>query len=228
MAAESRRNRVHDAQLVARWLANCAGGRKRRSGARALDRRAGFGGAGFGDVSVRRQAAPTGTESDESFASAMKQEVDAYFDYIVREDHSVLELLQSNYTFVNDPARGGLWSHQHHRPGDAARRTAARPRPRRRVDDGRRPDRDLRIPRHASETAGKWILETSSGSPPAPPPPNVPAPGRLAGEDRLKAPTQARTAGPAPRGSKCALVCHADGSTGLPWKASTLWPRADE
>src|SRR5207253_580998 len=65
--------------------------------------RAGFGGAGFGGRGFgRRSRVPTGTELNAEVRAAMKREVDSYFDYIVREDRSVLELLQSNYTFVND------------------------------------------------------------------------------------------------------------------------------
>src|SRR6185436_19010607 len=66
---------------------------------------AGFGGAGFGGRGFgfgRRSRVPTGTELNAEVRTAMKQEVDSYFDYIVREDRSVLELLQSNYTFLND------------------------------------------------------------------------------------------------------------------------------
>ena len=43
----------------------------------------------------------TGTELIPEVRNAMKQEVDAYFGYVVREDRSVLEFLKSNYTFVN-------------------------------------------------------------------------------------------------------------------------------
>ena len=32
----------------------------------------------------------------------MKQEAEAYFDHVVRADRSVLELIQSDYTFVNE------------------------------------------------------------------------------------------------------------------------------
>ena len=32
----------------------------------------------------------------------MRQELDRYFAFVVREDRSVLELIDSNYTFVND------------------------------------------------------------------------------------------------------------------------------
>jgi Spy/CpxP family protein refolding chaperone len=52
----------------------------------------GRGGFGFGRG---RRAAP-GTELTPEIRAAMKQEADAYFHHIVREDRSVLELLQSN------------------------------------------------------------------------------------------------------------------------------------
>ena len=60
-------------------------------------------GAGFprGFRRGGRGAVYTGTELTPEVRNAMKQEVDAYFGYVMREDRSVLELLKSNYTFVN-------------------------------------------------------------------------------------------------------------------------------
>ena len=117
----------------------------------------------------------TGTELIPEVRNAMKEEVDAYFGYVVREDRSVLEFLKSNYTFVNaalapvyglssvtglemrkvelaenDP-RGGVLT-----MGSVLTVTS-------------NPTRTSPVKR------GKWILENILGAPTAPPPPNVPA-----------------------------------------------------
>lgn len=166
---------------------------------------AGFGGRGFGFG--RRPRVPTGTELNAEVRAAMKQEVDSYFDYIVREDRSVLELLQSNYTFVNDQlaavygitnvtgsemrridlppghARGGVLT-----MGAVLAVTS-------------NPTRTSPVKR------GKWILENILGSPPAPPPPNVPALEDTASKAELKAPTQRELLALHRADPKCAS-CH--------------------
>jgi len=123
----------------------------------------------------RGAAVYTGTELTQDVRDAMKQEVDAYFGYVMREDRSVLELLKSNYTFVNaalapvygltnvsglemrkvelaenDP-RGGVLT-----MGSVLTVTS-------------NPTRTSPVKR------GKWILENMLGAPTAPPPANVPA-----------------------------------------------------
>jgi hypothetical protein len=123
----------------------------------------------------RGAAVYTGTELTPDVRNAMKQEVDAYFGYVMRDDRSVLELLKSNYTFVNaalapvygltnvsglemrkvelaenDP-RGGVLT-----MGSVLTVTS-------------NPTRTSPVKR------GKWILENMLGAPTAPPPPNIPA-----------------------------------------------------
>src|SRR5262249_25503827 len=39
---------------------------------------------------------------NDALRSAMVRETELYFDYVMREDRSVLEFLDSDYTFVND------------------------------------------------------------------------------------------------------------------------------
>jgi hypothetical protein len=53
------------------------------------------GGGNFRDRGRRR------VELDEPLRKALHREADLYFDYVVHEDRSVLELLNSNYTFLN-------------------------------------------------------------------------------------------------------------------------------
>jgi hypothetical protein len=110
---------------------------------------------------------------DDNLRQAMRQETKLFFESIQREDRSVLDLLNADYTFVNerlarhygipnvygsqfrripvtDPARRGLL-------GQASILTVTS-----------YPNRTSPVQR------GKWILTNILGTPPLPPPPNVP------------------------------------------------------
>src|SRR5208283_3003222 len=105
---------------------------------------------------------------------SMQRETELFFESVVRENRSALELLTANYTFLNerlarhygipniygsqyrkvtlnDPARGGLLGQ-----GSI-----------------------LLVTSNANRTSpvvrGKWLLENLLGTPPPPPPPDVPA-----------------------------------------------------
>jgi hypothetical protein len=112
---------------------------------------------------------------DDNLRQAFRQETELFFESIMREDRSVLDLLRANYTFVNerlakhygipnvygsrfrritfgeDSVRGGLL-----RQGSI-----------------------LTVTSYATRTSpvirGKWILDNILGLPPPPPPPAVPA-----------------------------------------------------
>ncbi len=109
-------------------------------------------------------------EFDESLRQSFQRETELFFQNIVREDRSVMELLDANYTFVNqrlaehygipniygaqfrkvtltDPNRGGLL-------GQGSMLTVTS-----------YPNRTSVVQR------GKWILDNLLGSPPPPPPP---------------------------------------------------------
>ena len=104
---------------------------------------------------------------------SMYRETELFFDSLVREDRSVLELLSADYTFVDER----LAKHYGIKNvlGDEFRRVVY-------------PTEDrhgilghgsvLTLTSHASRTSpvlrGKWIMEVLLGSPPPPPPPNVP------------------------------------------------------
>ncbi|MHB1560443.1 MAG: DUF1592 domain-containing protein [Isosphaeraceae bacterium] len=110
---------------------------------------------------------------DDALRDAMREETEHYFGYILRENRGVLELLDSDYTFLNETlARhygiGGV-------KGPAFRKVA--------LADRRRggvltqasiltltanPNRTSPVKR------GQWILQQILGTPPAPAPPNVP------------------------------------------------------
>jgi cytochrome c551/c552 len=110
---------------------------------------------------------------DARLGEAMRRETELFFDWIVREDRSVLELLTANYTFVNERLA------MHYRipnvSGGHFRRVEI-------PDENRRgllgQGSILTLTSVADRTSpvqrGKWILEVLFGSPPPPPPPNVP------------------------------------------------------
>jgi len=112
-------------------------------------------------------------EFDENLRQDFRQETELFFANVLREDHSMLELLDANYTFLNDRLaehygipnvygsqfrkvmvagdhRGGLLGQ-----GSILTVTSY-------------PDRTSVVQR------GKWILEALLGMPPPPPPPDVP------------------------------------------------------
>ena len=112
---------------------------------------------------------------DDNLRQAFRKETELFFESIVQEDRSVLDLLRADFTYVNerlarhygipnvygsrfrrvelgeDSVRGGLLGH-----GSI-----------------------LTVTSYANRTSpvlrGKWILENLLGTPPPPPPPNVPA-----------------------------------------------------
>jgi hypothetical protein len=113
-------------------------------------------------------------EFDESLRQAFQQETELFFQSVLREDRSITELLDANYSFLNqrlaehygvpnvygpqfrrvaftDPNRGGLLGQ-----GSILTVTSY-------------PNRTSVVQR------GKWILENLLGGPPPPPPANVPA-----------------------------------------------------
>ena len=123
---------------------------------------------------------------DYTLAQSLRRETEIFFEHLVRDDRSVLDLLDADYTFVDErvakhygipnvtgtrfrrvtlPAeRRGILGH-----GSILASTSL----------GNRTSPVLR---------GKWIMEVLLGSPPPPPPPNVPEfeeTGAVAGERRL-------------------------------------------
>ena len=122
------------------------------------------------DRSARRVALPElGRLAPESFV----RETELFFDSIVRENRSVLDLITADYTFVNErlARHYGLPNVT----GPEFRR-ALLPEPRRGLlTQGS----ILLLTSVADRTSpvqrGKWVLQVLLGAPPPPPPPNVPA-----------------------------------------------------
>jgi hypothetical protein len=112
---------------------------------------------------------------DDNLRQAFRQETELFFESVMREDRSVLDLLRADYTFLNER----LASHYGipHIYGNRFRRVALG------GDRQRggllRQGSILTVTSYATRTSpvirGKWILENFLGTPPPPPPANVPS-----------------------------------------------------
>jgi mono/diheme cytochrome c family protein len=110
---------------------------------------------------------------DNTLGKAFRRETELFFDSLVREDRSVLELLTADYTFVNERIA------KHYGIANVTGNQFQRVT----VPDYRRGilghGSVLTLTSVADRTSpvmrGKWVMEVLLGSPPPPPPPNVPA-----------------------------------------------------
>jgi hypothetical protein len=110
---------------------------------------------------------------DQQLADAMRRETELFFDNLVREDRSIMNLFEADYTFVNErlARHYGLPNVV----GDRFRRVTY-------TDDRRRGllghGSVLVLTSLANRTSpvlrGKWVMEALLGTPPPPPPPDVP------------------------------------------------------
>ena len=110
---------------------------------------------------------------DEPLKRAMLEETEIFFDNLIREDRSVMDLYTADYTFVNERLA------RHYGIPDVAgerfRRVGyASPERRGLLGHGS----ILTLTSHAGRTSpvlrGKWVMEVLLGTPPPPPPPDVP------------------------------------------------------
>jgi hypothetical protein len=110
---------------------------------------------------------------NEELRAAMQKETELFCGNVIKEDRSLLEFLDANYTFVNERLA------KHYRidgvKGDDFRKVTL-------LDEKRggvlTQASILAITSNPTRTSpvkrGKWILENMLGTPPPPPPPNVP------------------------------------------------------
>jgi cytochrome c551/c552 len=111
---------------------------------------------------------------DDNLRQAMRQETKLFFQSIVREDRSVMDLLNADYTFVNERLARHYGIPDVY--GSQFRRVKL-------TSDNRRgllgQASILTVTSYPNRTSpvqrGKWILTNLLGIPPTPPPPNVPA-----------------------------------------------------
>jgi len=111
---------------------------------------------------------------DENLRFALARETDLFFQSMLREDRSILELLGANYTFLNERlARHYGISGIH---GTEFRRVTLTNEERKGLLGQGSVLTVTSYPNRTSPTLrGKWLLENLLGSPPPPPPPNVPS-----------------------------------------------------
>ena len=110
----------------------------------------------------------------QQLADAMVRETELLFDYLVREDRSLLELLDADYTFLNRRLARHYGIEADFRGDDF--RLVRYPDDRRRGVLGH--GSVLHLTSMSGRTSpvlrGKWVMEVLMGTPPPPPPPNVP------------------------------------------------------
>ncbi len=127
------------------------------------------------NIDVVRPGDPFSLSFDDSLRNGLRRETELFFDSIVRENRSALELLTANYTFLNErvaqhygiPNVLGSEFRRVELPDDSPRRGIL----------GQASI--LTITSHPNRTSpvlrGKWILKNILGTPPPDPPANVPA-----------------------------------------------------
>src|SRR5258706_6875419 len=141
---------------------------------------------------------------DDNLRQAMRRETELLFGNVMREDHSVLELLTADYTFVNDRLAkhygiDGVYGSQF--------RKVPIPDPNRRGLLGH--GSILTITSYPNRTSpvlrGKWVLENVLGTPAPAPPANVPT---LAENEAGKAARTLRERLAAHRTNPVCSTCH--------------------
>ena len=111
--------------------------------------------------------------SDQTLSLALKKETELFFNSLVREDRSVLDLLTADYTYANERV-----ARHYGIPNvtGAEFRRVALPADRRGIlGQGSILTLTSIAERTSPVQRGKWVMEVLLGSPPPPPPPNVPA-----------------------------------------------------
>jgi len=110
---------------------------------------------------------------DHTLGDALIRETELFFDSIVREDRSVLDLLTADYSFVNERIA------RHYGipnvTGNEFRRVTLPENRRGLLGQGSILVLTSVADRTSPVMRGKWVMEVLLGSPPPPPPPNVPA-----------------------------------------------------
>jgi len=141
---------------------------------------------------------------DESLRYAFQRETELFLEYLIRDDRSVLELIDADYTFLNarlarfygiDGVEGGYFrrvSLEGSERGGIVTQGSV-----------------LMVTSYPTRTSpvlrGKWVLESLLGAPPPPPPPDVPA---LSDSAETSA-SSLREALERHRASPACAVCHA-------------------
>jgi hypothetical protein len=110
---------------------------------------------------------------DEPLREAMQRETELFFEHVMREDRSVLDFLNADYTFANERLSNhyGLASVN----GPDFQRVSLRGTPRRGIlTHGSILALTSNPTRTSPVKRGKWVLDNLLNAPPPPPPPDVP------------------------------------------------------
>ena len=126
------------------------------------------------NVSTLRPSPELFFHFDDNLRQDFERETALFFDSIIRENRSVLDLLDADYTFVNERLAKhygipGVYGDRFRRvslPPDSVRRGL--------LGQGTILTDTSRANRTSPVIRGKWILENIFGTPPPPPLPNVP------------------------------------------------------
>ena len=110
---------------------------------------------------------------DDNLRQAMRRETELFFESVVREDRSVIDLLGADYTFLNERLA------RHYGipniTGHAFQRVALPPYRRGLLGQGSILTLTSVADRTSPVQRGKWVMEVLLASPPPAPPPNVPS-----------------------------------------------------
>ncbi|HJT88363.1 MAG TPA: DUF1592 domain-containing protein [Bryobacteraceae bacterium] len=146
---------------------------------------------------------PDSKDFNENLRDAFQRETELFFESIIREDHSVLDLLNADYTFVDERLARFYGIAGVH--GSQFRRVALPENRRGLLGQGS----ILLVTSVANRTSpvarGKWILENLMGTPPPLPPPNVPPLKENAGQAQ---PTTVRQRMEQHRNNPACAACH--------------------
>jgi hypothetical protein len=110
---------------------------------------------------------------DDNLTALMRRETELFFNNLVREDGSVLDLYRADYTFVNErlarhygiPGVAGDQFRRVQYPDDTRRGV---------LGQGSMLVQTSLANRTSPVLRGKWVMEVLLGTPPPPPPPDVP------------------------------------------------------
>ena len=141
-------------------------------------------------------------EFDENLREAFQQETSLFMDSMLREDRSLVDLLDADYTFVNERLARHYGIPNVY--GNQFRRVTLRKEERRGLL-GHGSVLTSYSNRTSPVLRGKWLLDNFFGTPPPAPPPNIPA---LAEDTATRTPSSVRERLEAHRRSPSCAVCH--------------------
>ena len=144
---------------------------------------------------------------DDNLRQGFQRETELLFDSVVREDRSVLDVLTSNYTFVNERLARHYGIPNVY--GSDFRRVTVEKERRGLLGQGSFLTITSAPNRTSPVTRGSWILENLLGSPPPSPPPNVPPlPENTNGQGVTTVPTSVRDRMTLHRANQPCKGCH--------------------